>query len=121
MGDVDDYLAGLPDGAERAELERLHGLITGHVPGIDQTTSYSMPCYTYRGVPVAAIILRRKHIAWYPFSGSVLVEIAEQLSGYSQSAGTLRFTATTPLPDGLVRQLLDIRIRLVDERLGYSP
>ena len=115
MGDVDDYLAGLPDGAERAELERLHGLITGHLAGVGQATSYSMPCYTYRGLPIAAIILRRKHIAWYPYSGSVLVEIAEQLSGYSHSAGTLRFTAATPLPDRLVQRLLDVRMWLIDE------
>ena len=97
MGDVDDYLAGLPDGAERAELERLHGLITGHLAGVGQTTSYSMPCYTYRGLPIAAIILRRKHIAWYPFSGSVLSELAGDVSGYSPSPGALRFTASNTL------------------------
>jgi uncharacterized protein YdhG (YjbR/CyaY superfamily) len=121
MGDVDAYLAGLPDGAERTELQRLHRLITGHLPGIGQTTSYSMPCYTYRDTPIAAIILRRRHIAWYPFSGAVLPELADEVSGYSQSPGTLRFTAATPLPDGLVRRLLDVRMRLIDERPGGAP
>lgn len=121
MGDVDDYLAELPDGAERAELQRLHRLINGHVPGVGQATSYSMPCYSYRGVPLAAVILRRKHIAWYPFSGYVLSELAAEVSGYSHSPGTLRFSASTPLPDRLVQRLLDIRMRLIDERLGDSP
>lgn len=121
MGDVDDYLAALPDGAERAELERLHGIITGHVPGVGQSTSYSMPCYIYRGKPVAAVISRRKHIAWYPYSGAVLPELAAEVSGYSHSAGTLRFTASDPLPAGLVRRLLDIRVRQVDERFGEAP
>lgn len=121
MGAVDDYLAELPAGAERSELARLHGLICGHIPGIGQTVSYTMPCYTYRGVPVAAVILRRKHIAWYPFSGAVLGQVAEDVSGYSHSPGTLRFTAATPLPDRLVRRLLDIRMRLIDDRLGDSP
>lgn len=116
MGDVDDYLAGLPDGAERSELERLHRLITGHVPDVGQTTSYAMPCYTHLDTPVAAVILRRKHIAWYPFSGSVLPELATELSGYSQSPGTLRFTAAAPLPDPVVRRLLDVRMRQIDER-----
>ena len=121
MGDVDDYLAGLPPGPERTELERLHRLITGHVPGLRQATSHAMPCYTYRGSPIAAVILRRNHIAWYPYSGSVLGELAAELSGYSQSPGTLRFTATTPLPDRLVRRLLGVRMRLVDARLGDGP
>jgi uncharacterized protein YdhG (YjbR/CyaY superfamily) len=118
MGDVDDYLAALPDSAERTELQRLHRFITGHVAGIRQGTSYSMPCYTYRGIPVAAVILRRKHIAWYPYSGAVLSELSGELSGYSHSPGTLRFTASDPLADGLVRRLLDIRMRLIDERIG---
>lgn len=120
MGDVDDYLAALPDSADRRELQRLHGVITGHFPGLGQTTSYSMPCYTHRGSPVAAVILRSKHIAWYPFSGAVLPEVADEISGYSHSPGTLRFTPETGLPDGLVRRLLDIRIRMIDDRLGGS-
>lgn len=98
-------------------MERLHGLICGHAPGVGQKTSYSMPCYTHRGVPVAAVILRRNHIAWYPYSGSVLPELADQLSGYSCSSGTLRFTAATALDEQLVERLLDIRMRQIDERL----
>jgi uncharacterized protein YdhG (YjbR/CyaY superfamily) len=121
MGDVDDYLASLPAGVERSELQRLDRVISGHVPAVGQATSYSMPCYTYRGVPVAAVILRRRHIAWYPFSGAVLPEVADEVSGYSHSAGTLRFVASTPLSARLVRRLLDIRMRLIDERLGDSP
>lgn len=121
MSTVDDYLEALPEGAERAEMRRLHRIITAHVPGVGQTTSYSMPCYTYRGAPVAAVVLRRKHIAWYPYSGAVLNELAEDLSGYSHSAGTLRFTADNPLPDRLVRRLLDVRMRLIDARLADSP
>ena len=120
MGDVDDYLAELPDGPERSELQRLHRLITGHMPGVGQATSYSMPCYTYRGVPLAAVILRRKHIAWYPFSGSVLSELAGEISGYSHSAGALRFTASNTLAEGLAQRLLDVRKRLIDESLGDS-
>lgn len=120
MGDVDAYLAALPDGPDRAALDRLHALITSHVPGVGQTTSYAMPCYTYRGTPVAAVILRRKHIAWYPYSGAVIPEIADELSGYSHSPGTLRFTASTSPSARLVHLLLDGRMRLIDQRLGDS-
>lgn len=114
VGDVEAYLRALPDGAERAELHRLDRLIRRRVPGLGETTSYSMPCYTYRGVPVAAVIVRRRHLAWYPYSGDVLGEVAERLTGYSHSSGTLRFTASTPLPDDLVEDLLVIRMRLID-------
>lgn len=116
MGDVDTYLAGLKTGDERAELHRLHRLICRHVPNVGQTTSYTMPCYTYRGVPVAAVLVRKKHIAWYPFSGAVLPQLTDRLAGYSHTAGTLRFTAATPLAADLVAQLLNIRMRGIDDR-----
>lgn len=116
MGDVDDYIASLPPGAERSELSRLHQLINARVPAVGQTTSYGMPCYTYRDVPVAAVVVRKHHIAWYPFSGNVLPALQEQLAGYSCTPGTLRFTAAAALPDGLVAQLIDLRMRHIDER-----
>ncbi len=102
---------------EQAELERLHELISRHVPDVGRATSYGMPCYTYRGKPVAAVVVRKNHIAWYPFSGTVLSQLEDQLSGYSTSPGTLRFSADRPLPDELVAGLLDIRMRQIDESL----
>lgn len=117
-GAVDAYLAALPDGADRSELHRLHAIVTRCVPGVGQATSYAMPCYTYRGIPVAAVIVRRSHIAWYLYSGSVLPEVADRLGGYSHTPGTLRFTSARPLPDDLVEDLLAIRMRMIDERLG---
>ncbi|HPX36122.1 MAG TPA: DUF1801 domain-containing protein [Mycobacterium sp.] len=118
MGDVDDYVASLPDGPERTELSRLHRLIGGRIPAVGQATKYAMPCYTYRGVPVAAVVVRKSHIAWYPFSGSVLEVLGDRLAGYSRSSGTLRFTAAAPLADDIVEQLLDIRMRHIDERFA---
>lgn len=114
MGDVDAYIASLTAGRERSELIRLHGLITAHVPGVGQSTSYGMACYTYRDKPVAAVVVRKRHIAWYPFSGRVLPAVRGGLEGYSTSPGTLRFTADAALPDDLVRQLLDIRLSQID-------
>ena len=62
MGAVDDYLAALPDEAARPELERLHGVVVEHVPGLGQ--GHQLRCRaTPIGVPVAAVILRRNHIA----------------------------------------------------------
>ena len=116
MGPVDDYIASLPAGADRCEVERLHALISGRVPGVGQTVSYSMPCYTYLGVPVAAVVVRKRHIAWYPYTGSVLPVVADRLTRYSWSPGTLRFTSGAPLPDDLVTALLDIQMRHIEDR-----
>ena len=117
MGAVDDYLASLPPGGARSELGRLHRMICAQIPDVGQTTSYAMAAYTYRGMPVAAVVARKHHLAWYPFSSAVLQQVRDDLAGYSHSAGTLRFAPDTPLPDHLVVQLLDIRMGQIDERL----
>ena len=49
-------------------------------------------------------------------SGTVLPRLADRLADYSHTAGTLRFTAATPPAADLVTQLLDIRMREIDER-----
>ena len=118
MNEVDDYLASLSAGTERAELIRLDRMIRARVPATGQGVSHSMPCYTYREVPFAAIVIRRRHIGWYPYSGSVLPELGDELAGYSRSVGTLRFTPAKPLPDALAARLIDVGIRQIEDRLA---
>ena len=116
MGAVDDYIESLPAGAARDEVTRLHRFICSRVADVGQKTSYSLPCYTYRGVPLAAVVVRKHHIAWYPFSGDVLPMVQDQLGDHSWSPGTLRFTAAAPLSDTIVAQLIEIRMRHIDAR-----
>lgn len=118
MSDVDDYIASLPSGADRSELVRLHQLVCTVVDDLGQATSYGMPCYTYRGRPLAAVIVRRKHIAWYPFSGAVLGELSDHLHGRSSSPGCLRFSSDEPLSEDLVVALLTVRMRHIDQSRG---
>ena len=121
MGDVDAYLASLPAGVERSELQRLHRLINAHVPAVGQATSYSMPCYTYRGVPVAAVIPRRKHIAWYPFSGAVLPKSPTSCPGIRTAPAHCDSPRRLHSRTGLSNVFSTSACGLIDERLGDSP
>lgn len=121
MGSVDEYLAGLPAGANRAELERIRDLIATRFGALDQGVSYAMPCYLYRGVPVAAVMVTKKHLAWYPYSGSVLAALGDGLASYDRSPGTLRFSAASPLAEKTVWRLVEVRMRQIDEKLATRP
>lgn len=116
MGAVDDYLAGLPAGPERAELERLHGLVVTLVPDCGQGVSYNLACYLYRGTPVGAAVVTKKHLSWYPYSGQVIRQISA-FDERSQSKGALHFSPSEPLSDDEVRELLAVRMREIDEKL----
>ena len=119
MGSVDEYLAGLPAGPDRAELERIHALVPAVVPGCEQGVSYNLACYLYRGVPVGAAVVTKKHLSWYPYSGQVIRKIAA-FDARSQSKGALHFSPSTPLGDDELRELLIVRMREIDEKLD-SP
>lgn len=52
----------------------------------------------------------KKHCALYLMSSTAGKEHAEQLSAYSTSAGTIRFSPEKPLPGSLVKKLVRARI-----------
>ncbi|MFM6973543.1 MAG: iron chaperone [Agromyces sp.] len=117
MGAVDDYIAGLEPGADRRELERLHGRILALVPECGQGVSYNMACYLYRGKPVVAVVANARFLSWYPYSGRVLGQVSS-LEGYSQTKGALHFSAEQPLGEAHISELLTVKMREIDESLA---
>lgn len=116
MGAVDDYLTGLPAGADRAELERMHEQIVAFVPDCGQGVSYNMACYLYRSTPVAALVVTKNHLSWYPYSGQVIRQIPA-LADYSQTKGALHFSPNKPLSADAVHALLSTRMHEIDVKL----
>lgn len=116
MGAVDDYLTGLPAGADRAELERMHDQILALVPDCGQGVSYNMACYLYRGQPVAALVANKKFLSWYPYSGQVITQIAA-LSEWPQTKGSLHFSPSQPLSEQLVAELISTKMHEIDVKL----
>jgi uncharacterized protein YdhG (YjbR/CyaY superfamily) len=45
-----------------------------------------------------------------PFSPAVVSAVADQLTGFSLSEGTIRFTAETPLPDRVIEHIVRLRL-----------
>ena len=61
--------------------------------------------------PLPGLAAFKRHLSYLPHSGSVLPELAKQLTGYSQTKSALHFPIGEPLPDALIRQLLNVRMR----------
>ena len=75
--------------------------------------SYGMPALLVDGKGLVSVLETKKHLALYPFSGQILPEMSEELGGYSWSPGTLRFSEDNPLPDSLVRRILETRLAAI--------
>jgi uncharacterized protein YdhG (YjbR/CyaY superfamily) len=77
-----------------------------------------MPALLYRGRPVLAVIQRAHHLAYYPYSGSVIPQFAHRLRDYSWTAGTLRFSVERPVPPDVVDGLIVARRDQIDAALS---
>ena len=107
--EVDAYLAAL-DEPERGTLEALRRSILGVVPEAEQCISYGMPAFRVSGKVVAGFAAFTNHLSYLPHSGTVLAELGDALAGYEFTSGSLHFPVDRPLPDGLVRRLVEAKL-----------
>ena len=108
--DIDGYLASLAEPA-RTTLEALRVSILRVVPDAEQCISYGMPAFKLHGKVIAGFAAFKNHLSYLPHSGAVLSQLGGDLVGYQSTAGSLHFAVGEPLPDVLVRKLVETRLR----------
>jgi uncharacterized protein YdhG (YjbR/CyaY superfamily) len=86
------------------------------VPDAEQCISYGMPAFKVLGKTIAGFAAFKEHLSYLPHSGLVLVELHDDVAGYRVTKGSLHFAVDQPLPDDLVRRLVEARKR----HLGLS-
>jgi len=106
---IDEYLASVSD-AKRAVLEKLRKTIRSAVPGAQECISYGMPAFRLPGGVVAGFLATRAGCSYYPFSGTTLGTLADELEGYGKTKSALHFSPDEPLPATLVRKLIRARL-----------
>jgi uncharacterized protein YdhG (YjbR/CyaY superfamily) len=107
--EVDDYLRGVQE-PNRSTLQALRGTILEIIPDADQGISYGMPAFRVNGKTVAGFAAFKNHLSYLPHSGTVLGQLAENLSGYTMTKGSLHFPVDRPLPKAVVRMLIAARL-----------
>lgn len=113
--EIDDYLAGVPE-PKRSTLEQLRQTILGVIPDAEQCISYRVPAFRVEGAVVAGFAAFANHLSYLPFSGSVLAALSDDIAGYGGTKSSLHFPIDTPLPQSLVRRLIDVRLHEVRGR-----
>lgn len=111
MGTVDDLLSEL-DPADRAPIAHVYAIAREEVPDAEQGLGYGMPALVYRGKPLLSVMRAKKHIGVYPFSPDAVSAVADALAahpGIGLDKGTIRFQPEHPLPDDVVRALVQAR------------
>ena len=101
------------DEPKRSTLEALRRSIRAIVPDAEEGISYGMPAFRVGGKVVAGFAAFKNHLAYLPHSGEVLASLDDRLNGYERTSGSLHFAVDEPLPDDLVRRLVDAKLAIL--------
>ena len=105
---IDEYLA-LVSEDKRAALQALREIIHSAAPEAEECISYQMPAFRLNGMLVG-FAAAKNHCALYAWNGSSVGMFADELQGYETSKGAIRFTPDKPLPETLVRRLVEMKV-----------
>lgn len=108
--DVDAYLATVEE-PKRSTLQEVRRRILKVIPEAEQTISYRLPAFRVEGKVVAGFAAFKHHLSYLPHSGSVFGEMADELSGYTYSTGSLHFAIDKPLSQRVIKRLIEIRLQ----------
>ncbi len=105
---VDAYIASCPAGI-RPKLQQLRKIIRETAPGAEESISYNMPGYKFKG-PLVYFASNKAHIGFYP-TPSPLTAMEKELAGYKTSKGAIQFPHDKPLPVTLVKKILKFKLK----------
>lgn len=110
--EIDDYIKAF-EPEKQEMMNQIRALVHQVVPTIEETISWRMPTFKYKGnlVHFAAF---KKHIGFYPLPEAVRV-FEEELAQFSTSKGAIQFPVGTQLPLALIEKMVRFRVVENDE------
>jgi uncharacterized protein YdhG (YjbR/CyaY superfamily) len=101
---VTEYIEKLVP-AEKAFFSHLRQLVYEVVPEAEDSFSYGIPTYKYKGKYMIAFASNKKFLSIYP-GAEVISVFKKELEPFKLSKGTISFTPENPLPDALLRKII---------------
>lgn len=108
--EVDDFLAAVPE-PQRSTLQELRAMLKKILPDGEEKVHYGVPAIQLNGKSIAGYASAKKHCSYFPHSGALLEPLADSLTKYDYSKGTLHFPVDKCLPISLVRKLVKARLQ----------
>ena len=115
MGDVAAYLDTVEE-PHRSALAHVYAVAAEVVPEAEEGTSYGMAALIYRGKGLIATVRAKKFLSLYPYSGTVLGDLAGDLADFETTSGSLHYSVEQPVPDDLLRLMVELRRAEIDAK-----
>jgi uncharacterized protein YdhG (YjbR/CyaY superfamily) len=104
--------------AHQALLRTVRSTVKDVCPEAVEVISYAMPGFRLRGKLLLSYAGYKRHCAIYPASGVAQAELGADLAPFVTEKATIRFTAANPLPEGVLRRYVEVRVRENAEAAG---
>lgn len=108
MTTIDEYLEKV-EPKQKEALEHIRHLVKATVPEAEESISYGLAAFKYKGKPLVYFGGFKDHMSLFPTSKPTEI-LADKLMGYKVSKGTIQFTLEKPLPDELIKEILQVRL-----------
>ena len=105
---VDEYIAAFPPEV-RERLEQMRAIIHEAAPDAVVTISYGIPTFDLNGRHLVHFGGFKSHVGFYPVP-SAMEAFSEELAPYKKGKGSARFPLGQPLPEDLVRRIVEFRL-----------
>jgi len=109
--DVKKLYVAAPSPHQETMLE-MRERILQIIPNAEEVVSYGMPAFRVDGTIVAGLLANKKHVGYYPFSGSILKLFPKELEKFSQTKAALHVPVDKPLSKTLLQKLIKARLNL---------
>jgi len=113
MSEVNDYLTKL-DPEQKAQLEKIRQFVKQEVPDAVEVISYGMPGFKYKNHYLLGYAAFKDHLSLFPTSQPI-AELDKRLAKFKTSKGTLQFTKEDPIPEPLIKEILESRVKSISK------
>jgi len=111
LSNVKKYYMSAPSPHRETMLE-MRNRILEIIPDAEEVVSYGMPAFKLDGRVLAGLLANKKHVGYYPFSGSILHLFPEELAKFSTTKSAIHVPVDKPLAKGLIKKLIKARVNL---------
>ncbi len=112
MHTIDEYFKTISE-PEKAALERIRKIVHETVPEAEESYSYGMPAFKYKGKYLVNFFSFKDHLSLFP--GALSDDIKQKLDGFKFSKGTIQFTLDHEIPETMIKEILLHRVNAISK------
>lgn len=117
---IDAYIAVFPEDVQKI-LEQVRLTVRKAAPDAEETISYGMPAFRYKGRVIIYFAGYKNHIGFYATpAGHTAFE--KELSKYKQGRGSVQFPLDKPMPLNLISRMVKFRVlQQAEKEIDFLP